>query len=309
MILKISAYFRNETAQYKEELHSCRLKMANTEETLRNMQDEMTRWRFEALKLRYLILNREALLEANGVAFETDVPNITQHINKMNPASHKPNVFIDLKKIHHMVPSSTTVLQSPAAKLYLKSENKENIFDQPSKIKNVPARSPFKSVNSPSVIKKKPIINPKNVEPLNAADNLIQVPLSTVNTASSKPAAPQRTTPAPVPFVPQYRTITHTPEGMSTLARNIAQLKIKQMPDKSVPRDLFPISDTKKVVNFSHSTVGEDDPMATQVANITNDKAEKIKISAEAVSRKPTNGFVVKRIFVKSKKPNSDGNF
>lgn len=281
--------------------------MANTEETLRNMQDEMARWRFEALKLRYLILNREALLEANGVAFETDVPNITQHINKMNPASHKPNVFIDLKKIHHLVPSSSTAPQTPDAKLDQKSENKENNCDRRVKKENILTsqntkheKTQFKSLKSPRVIKKLPIMNPKSVEPLNGLENLIQVPLNSVKTAASKPAAPHRTTPVP---------ITHTPEGMSTLARNIAQLKIKQTPAKSIPRDLFPILDTKKVVNFSHSTVGEDDPKATEVAKSINNEAAKPNISAEEVSRKPLSEFVVKRIFVKSKIPKSDGNF
>lgn len=283
------------------------------------MQDEMTRWRFEALKLRYLILNREALLEANGVAFETDVPNITtQHINKMNPASHKPNVFIDLKKIHHLAPS-TSAAQTPDTKLYQKTENKENNCHQPLKNENVQThcltnqntnntKSPIKPMKSPSVNQKIPNIIVKSVEPLNAAENLIRVPLNPVNIAASKPAITQRTTPLNVPFVPQYRTITHTPEGMTTLARNIAQLKIKQTPAKSISRDLFPISDRKNEVNFSHITAGEDGPKNV-VFPKPIDNADNGQISAEEVSRKPLNQYVMKRIFVKSKIPRSDGNF
>lgn len=276
------------------------------------MQDEMARWRFEALKLRYLILNREALLEANGVAFEADVPNITQHINKMNPALHEPNVFIDLKKIHHLVSSSVTVPQTSAAKVCPKTENKENNFEKPIKIEVVqphvqsnqsknPTKSPFKCKKSPIAIKQTPIVKTESVERLNAVVKPTATPCHSSNhVSSSNPVAAPRMTPVRAPFVPQYRTITLTPAGMSTLSRNIAQLK--ETPSKSITRDLFPAVENKKVVNFSQRTVGGDDPTAHDIAG-------KIKNSAEDISRKPLTEYVVKRIFVKSKKPKRSGNF
>lgn len=80
-------FFRNETTELKEQLYSSRLQKASLEETLFNSEQELAkqvlqffwlliffnvlsfRWRFEALKSRCILINRETILEENKIPF------------------------------------------------------------------------------------------------------------------------------------------------------------------------------------------------------------------------------------------------
>lgn len=71
---------------YKDQLRQCRLQKAAVEEQLNNVELELARWRFEALKSRCLIINREQLLEDAGIAFDEDAavaPAIVQLARRM----------------------------------------------------------------------------------------------------------------------------------------------------------------------------------------------------------------------------------
>lgn len=71
---------------YKDQLRQCRLHKAAVEEQLNNVELELARWRFEALKSRCLIINREQLLEDAGIAFDADAavaPAIVQLARRM----------------------------------------------------------------------------------------------------------------------------------------------------------------------------------------------------------------------------------
>ncbi|XP_053955558.1 protein Spindly [Anastrepha ludens] len=63
-------FCKQETDDLKKQLHAVRIQKASLEEQLRNVQQEMTRWRFEALKTRCVLLDRENILNENGLPFK-----------------------------------------------------------------------------------------------------------------------------------------------------------------------------------------------------------------------------------------------
>ncbi|XP_067643141.1 protein Spindly-B [Eurosta solidaginis] len=64
------SFCKQETDDLKKQLHAVRLKKADLEEQLRDVQQEMTRWRFEALKTRCVLLDRENILNENNIKFK-----------------------------------------------------------------------------------------------------------------------------------------------------------------------------------------------------------------------------------------------
>ncbi|XP_036336236.1 protein Spindly-like, partial [Rhagoletis pomonella] len=64
------SFCKQETDDLKTQLHGVRIQKASLEEQLRNVQQEMTRWRFEALKTRCVLLDRENILNENDIKFK-----------------------------------------------------------------------------------------------------------------------------------------------------------------------------------------------------------------------------------------------
>ncbi|XP_060659388.1 protein Spindly [Drosophila nasuta] len=63
-------FCKRETDDLKTQLHSMHIQKATIEEQLRNVQQEMVRWRFESLKSRCVLIDRENLLTEHKIAFK-----------------------------------------------------------------------------------------------------------------------------------------------------------------------------------------------------------------------------------------------
>ncbi|KAH8240856.1 hypothetical protein KR026_006276 [Drosophila bipectinata] len=63
-------FCKRETDDLKRQLHSMRIQKAGLEEQVRSVQQEMARWRFESLKSRCVIIDRENLLTEHKIAFK-----------------------------------------------------------------------------------------------------------------------------------------------------------------------------------------------------------------------------------------------
>ncbi|EDV99147.1 protein Spindly [Drosophila grimshawi] len=63
-------FCKRETDELKSQLHSMHIQKATVEEQMRNVQQEMARWRFESLKSRCVLIDRENLLMEHKIAFK-----------------------------------------------------------------------------------------------------------------------------------------------------------------------------------------------------------------------------------------------
>ncbi|XP_043642991.1 protein Spindly [Drosophila teissieri] len=63
-------FCKRETDELKAQLHSMRIQKAGLEERMRSVQQEMARWRFESLKSRCVLIDRENLLTEHKIAFK-----------------------------------------------------------------------------------------------------------------------------------------------------------------------------------------------------------------------------------------------
>lgn len=71
-------------------MRQCGLEKAGVEETLNNTEQDLACWRFEALKCRCIILNREQLLEDNKIPFGTEMQSIHQQVRMMEAQQPRP---------------------------------------------------------------------------------------------------------------------------------------------------------------------------------------------------------------------------
>ncbi|KAH8273645.1 hypothetical protein KR018_006198 [Drosophila ironensis] len=63
-------FCKSETDELKVQLRSMRIQKAGLEEQVRSLQQEMVRWRFESLKSRCVLIDRENLLTEQNIAFK-----------------------------------------------------------------------------------------------------------------------------------------------------------------------------------------------------------------------------------------------
>ncbi|XP_001356697.2 protein Spindly [Drosophila pseudoobscura] len=63
-------FCKRETDEQKAQLHSMRIQKAALDEQMRSVQKEMARWRFESLKSRCVLIDRENLLTEHKIAFK-----------------------------------------------------------------------------------------------------------------------------------------------------------------------------------------------------------------------------------------------
>ncbi|XP_014094413.2 protein Spindly [Bactrocera oleae] len=85
------SFCKQETDELKRQLHSVQIQKASVEEQLRNVQQEMTRWRFEALKTRCVLLDREDLLTEHGVKFKS-IRAIEFNITQKEQETARPRI-------------------------------------------------------------------------------------------------------------------------------------------------------------------------------------------------------------------------
>ncbi|XP_017075911.2 protein Spindly [Drosophila eugracilis] len=63
-------FCKRETEELKAQLHSLHIQKAGLEERMRSVQQEMARWRFESLKSRCVLIDRENLLTEHKIGFK-----------------------------------------------------------------------------------------------------------------------------------------------------------------------------------------------------------------------------------------------
>ncbi|XP_037810802.1 protein Spindly [Lucilia sericata] len=85
------SFCKKETEDLKSQLHSVRIQKASLEEQLRNAQQDMARWRFESLKSRCILIDREHLLTENKINFKP-VHAIEYNISEKEQAEAKPRI-------------------------------------------------------------------------------------------------------------------------------------------------------------------------------------------------------------------------
>ncbi|XP_075153588.1 spindle apparatus coiled-coil protein 1 spindly [Haematobia irritans] len=85
------SFCKKETDDLKKQLHSIRLQQANLEEQQRNSQQDLARWKFEALKSRCILLDRENLLTEHKIDFKP-VHAIEYHIPEKDLNEARPRI-------------------------------------------------------------------------------------------------------------------------------------------------------------------------------------------------------------------------
>ncbi|XP_059221975.1 protein Spindly [Stomoxys calcitrans] len=116
------SFCKKETDDLKKQLHSVRLQMACLEEHHRNSQQDLARWRFEALKSRCLLLDREHLLTEHKIDFKP-VHAVEFHIPEKQLNEARPRIVSNRRSLtfDNMPRKSTTPLKA------IKDENANTV--------------------------------------------------------------------------------------------------------------------------------------------------------------------------------------
>ncbi|KAH8324383.1 hypothetical protein KR074_006448 [Drosophila pseudoananassae] len=143
-------FCKRETDDLKTQLHSMRIQKAGLEEQVRSVQQEMARWRFESLKSRCVIIDRENLLTEHKIAFK---PMQAMEFN-IKDAELKAA----LPRIVSVNTESPSVAASTKASTNLPSESET---EKPAEIINL-------------ITPMKPQVKEENLEPLQAAQPVMK---------------------------------------------------------------------------------------------------------------------------------------
>ncbi|XP_034654521.1 protein Spindly-like [Drosophila subobscura] len=84
-------FCKRETDEQKAQLHRMLIQKAALDEQMRSMQQEMARWRFESLKSRCVLIDRENLLTEHKIAFKL-VQAMEFHIEKAELQAARPRI-------------------------------------------------------------------------------------------------------------------------------------------------------------------------------------------------------------------------
>ncbi|KAJ6597361.1 Protein Spindly-B [Pseudolycoriella hygida] len=87
----IVALCEKESNELRDQLYRCSLEKVSIAGTLRQCEEESSRWRFEALKSRCVIASREALLEENRIPFGA-IHDIEKRVRGINNENVSPNI-------------------------------------------------------------------------------------------------------------------------------------------------------------------------------------------------------------------------
>ncbi|KAL9694389.1 hypothetical protein quinque_013674 [Culex quinquefasciatus] len=91
------AYYRNETNTLKTQLFQSQMAKRLVDEICFEAQQDLAKWRFEALKSRYTIINRESLLEEHEIAFPSfDSLQAGIHIDDNLIRQAKPHISFSM---------------------------------------------------------------------------------------------------------------------------------------------------------------------------------------------------------------------
>ncbi|KAH8392085.1 hypothetical protein KR215_000321 [Drosophila sulfurigaster] len=118
-------FCKRETDDLKTQLHSMHIQKATIEEQLRNVQQEMVRWRFESLKSRCVLIDRENLLTEHKIAFkqvkamEFDIKEaelkaaLPRIVNALPTATSSPLIATAATEVISLVTPLKTPLSTP----------------------------------------------------------------------------------------------------------------------------------------------------------------------------------------------------
>lgn len=70
-LFRVNSHHRNEGQSIRQELSHCRMQKCEMEDQLRLAQEELALWRFQCLKQKCVLIDREIKLEANNIPFES----------------------------------------------------------------------------------------------------------------------------------------------------------------------------------------------------------------------------------------------
>ncbi|XP_017047617.1 protein Spindly [Drosophila ficusphila] len=104
-------FCKRETDELKAQLHSMRIQKAGLEERMRSVQQEMARWRFESLKSRCVLIDRENLLTEHKISFKP-VQAMEFNIKEAELKAALPRIVSEAPKS----PTSNTTQQTSASK-------------------------------------------------------------------------------------------------------------------------------------------------------------------------------------------------
>ncbi|XP_037031351.1 protein Spindly isoform X2 [Bradysia coprophila] len=85
------ALCKSESNDLKDKLYRCSLQKVTIAGQLRQCEEESARWRFEALKSRCIIADRESLLEDNRIPFSA-IMDIDRRVRKIDNENVAPNI-------------------------------------------------------------------------------------------------------------------------------------------------------------------------------------------------------------------------
>ncbi|XP_052851404.1 protein Spindly [Drosophila gunungcola] len=141
-------FCKRETDELKAQLHSMRIQKAGLEERMRSVQQEMARWRFESLKSRCVLIDRENLLTEHKIGFkpmqamefdirEAELKAALPRIVSVAPSSPSPAAQLTAMKTSLITATENTSISLPTSteiivldtpiKRVIKEEEKEPI--------------------------------------------------------------------------------------------------------------------------------------------------------------------------------------
>lgn len=277
---------RHETKTLKDQLYSVSLQKCDTDGQLLRAHEEVARWRFEALKSRCIIANRESVLLESGIAFDLH-PNVNAEIQRIDEPSAKPNISIINRPVtdHHLQRQSDnkenrSVTDHP---LQRQSDDKKNV-NVCSNITTTKLISPRKVLhNSTHHNAISMLISPEtaaevqstDVSKIEESDTSCSVMDETVCGSASAISVTERKNIITKTPTLAYRKISITPQRVAQLNR-LSAAALKPTPTKqSILMNNGPVCSkgieaVRKCVNFSDDTKDDE----TETAAVTTKETE-----------------------------------
>ncbi|XP_061389338.1 protein Spindly [Musca vetustissima] len=234
------SYCKKETEDFKRQLHSVRLQKANLEEQQRNSQQDLARWRFEALKSRCLLLDREHLLTEHKIDFKP-VHAFDFHITEKEQSDARPRIVSSRRSatFENLNRKSMTPQKKEAT---IKDENDNSLeppTQTPTSIKKGIKEEEISEVKEeidekPIIVDNKLLEDKENVKPTSMSENALQ-PSAKSSVSPTKKSPLGKSTSSSSSTSCLVTEITSTPPARSILTKQ---------------RDLFS-KEPSKIVKFS----------------------------------------------------------